>query len=44
MTRATALIIAIIAIAIGAWLYWDSRGPAPEPAAGDAGAPATADP
>jgi hypothetical protein len=30
MTRVTALIIALVAIATGAWLYWDSLDTAPE--------------
>ncbi len=39
MTRVTALIIALVAIATGAWLYWDSLDTPPE---GPAGAPADA--
>ena len=43
MTRATALIIALIAIATGAWLYWDSLDEAPVPP-GEAPVDPAADP
>ncbi|MEE4118710.1 MAG: hypothetical protein V2I65_06825 [Paracoccaceae bacterium] len=40
MTRVTALIIALVAIATGAWLYWDSLDTPPAAPAEAPSAPA----